>query len=874
MKSISFDNPLLLLVFIPMLLLTVIPYVIAIRRGSRDRAPKISLVLHLVISAILTLALAGLSTTTVITETNVFVVADVSHSSQNSLDRIDGYIDEIEDSLPRNSKLGVVCFAKNQVVHTPLGDTISSVKNATDVDSSATDIASALDYTAKLFGEGVIKKIVLITDGKATDNDGAIKLINAIESLYAQGISVDAIYLDNNLGEGAKEIQVSGVEFTENTYLSRESVASILLQSSFDTQVIAELYKDGVLHSQRAINVSQGYNVVSFPLSTDKEGVYDYTVRVRAEEDESPLNNEYAFTQEISGKVKVLLISSEEGDEQKVKQMYGNDAEIVSYINNPNIPATVEELCQYDEIILSSVDIRSLKNVTSFLDALHKAVFNFGKSLLTAGDLSLQNKTNDDLVTLEDMLPISYGNNDNEPKLYTIIIDSSRSMQMASRLIMTKATATKLLDYISPNDHICIISFSGDVVVKQAPIPATNKGALVDMINAIEPSQGTFIGKSLLVAHELMKDLPYRNKQVMLISDGMSYSLESDNPTDVASKMLKDGIRVSTVNPRSAEGADTLKNIAAYGGGKCYQIEDEDRIAEFVNDQIADDITETVIEEYSPVRIDAPKHSTVAGIPSMPAVMGYVYSTGKPTSTTVLSVKYPAKEVYSPLYSTWDYGEGSVSCFTGAISGDWSTQWDGNEYAAQFLGAVASSITPERRVDIPYSLDVSYDGISARVEIIPATLNPNATVSITVTRPDGNTETKRLTFDSSKYFTDFTTNAVGKYTVDISYDTGKEVYTTRGVVNVPYSPEYDKFALFDASSLFSAIRDRGTVVEEGVPTLENDKSRLATYTVSFALPFMIVAIVLYVIDIIVRKLKWRDIVTLFNKIKAKGGKAA
>ena len=865
MKSINFDNPLLLLVFIPMVLLTVVPYVIAIRRGTRAKAPKISLALHLVISAIITLALAGLSTTTVMTETNVYVLADVSYSSMGSLDRIDGYIEEIEDNLPRNSKFGVICFAKDQVVHTELGGKVTSVANAA-VDSSATDIASALDYAGTLFGDDVIKRIVLITDGKVTDNDGTARLINSIESLYSQG-------LDNNLGDDAKEVQVSGVEFTEKTYLSRETVSNVLLQSSFDTQVIVELYKNGELHSQKAISVNKGYNIVNFPLYTSSEGVYDYTVKIKSDDDESLLNNEYSFTQEISGKVKVLLISSMASDEDKVKEMYGNGADIVSYINNPNIPTTVEELCQYDEIILSSVDIRSLNNVTSFLDSLQKAVFNFGKSLLTAGDLSLQNKTSDELVTLEDMLPISYGNNDNDPKLYTIIIDSSRSMQMASRLIMTKATAIKLLDLISPNDHIAIISFSGDVVVKQAPIAATNKGAIIDMINAIEPSQGTFIGKSLSVAHELMKDLPYHNKQVMLISDGMSYSLELDNPTQIASNMLRDGIRVSTVNPRSLEGADVLKSIAAHGGGKCYEIEDEERIDEFVNDQIADDITQTVIETFSSVRIDKPNHSTVTGLPSMPGVLGYVYSKSKPTSTTVLSVKYPDKDVYSPLYSTWEYGEGSVSCFTSARSGEWASPWNGNDYATSFLTGVTSFIAPGERIDTPYNLDVKYDGISASIELVPATLNPNATVTITVTRPDGSTEIKKLTFDSSKYFTDFATNDIGQYTVDITYDTGKTSYTSTTVVNVPYSPEYDRFTLFDASSLFSAIRDRGTVVEEDVPAIVNDESRLATYTVSFALPFMIAAIVLYIIDIIIRKLKWRDIVTLINKIRAKGGKA-
>ena len=870
MKSISFDNPYLLLLFIPMVLLTVVPYIIAIRRGNRAKGPKISLALHLVISAIISLALAGPTFTAVITETNVIVVADVSYSSSASLDRIDGYIDEIEDNLPKNSKLGIVCFGKDQEVLTEIGDRVKSVSEAS-VDDSATDIAAALEFAAELFGEGVIKKIVLITDGKSTTTDGSTKLINAIESLYKDKISIDAIYLDNNLGERATEVQVSEVDFTKSTYLGREAIANVLLQSSYDTQVIAELYlADGEEPiSQRAVTVTKGYNVVNFPLLTDEEGFFNYKILIKAEDDESPLNNEFSFTQEVSSTVKVLLISSLAGDEARVRQIYGDNAEITAYINKAEIPVTVEELCYYDEIILSSIDIRNIKNVTSFLDSLQKVVFNYGKTLLTAGDLSLQNKTNDDLVTLENMLPITYGKNDNEPKLYTIIIDSSRSMQMASRLIMTKEAAIKLLDLISPTDEIAIISFSGDVVVKQAPTPATNKAAIIEMIKNIEPSQGTFIGKSLSVAYDLMKDLPYKNKQVMLISDGMSYSLEADNPVDIAGKMLKSGIRVSTINPRSAEGANVLKAIALNGGGKCYEIEDEEKIDEFVTDQIADDITNTVIEAFSTVKIDSPNHQTVYGIPSMTGVFGYVYSTRKPTSTTVLSVKYPDKDIYSPLFATWDYGAGKVSCLTTALSGSWSNSWTGDADANSFLSNMTSYMTPSERIDAPYTLDIKYDGINATTTLIPANLNPNATVTVTVTRPDGSTETRKLTFDSSKYFGKFETNEVGKYKLDIEYNTGKNSYTQTRVIDIPYSPEYNRFALFDPSALYSAIRDRGTVMEEDVPAIEVDKNRLETYTISFALPFMILAIVLYIVDIIVRKLRWRDIVSLVNKFKNK-----
>lgn len=871
MRNISFDNPWLLIAFVPMVLLLVIPYVIAIKRGNRAKAPKISLALHIVICLLVTLALAGMSTTTVMTETNVFVVADVSYSSSRNLDLIDEYIVELQDKLPRNSKIGIVCFGKDVTLLTEMGGEIKSVSEVS-VDASATDIASALNYTAELFPEDVIKRIVLISDGKETNNDGSIGLINAIESLSNANIAIDAIYLDNNIGEDAKEIQLSDVEFTKSTYLGRDNSVSVLVQSTYDTQATLELTKNGTLYSQKAVNLTRGYNIVNFRLDTSSEGENNYEVQINGQEtDESDLNNSYSFTQSVSGKIKVMLVTTRADDVDKVASIYGDSAEIVSFVNDRNIPTTVEELCEYDEIILSSVDVRELNNVSAFIDSLHKAVFNFGKSLVTAGDLSLQNKTSDDLNMLEDMLPISYGNNDNNPKLYTLVLDCSRSMQMASRLIMTKEAAIQLLDLIQPTDHIAIVAFSGDVTVMQAPVPASNKGALIEMIQGIQPSQGTFIGKSLSVANDLMKDLPYDNKQVMLISDGMSYSLENDNPVQVAKSLRSNGIRVSTINPRSAEGASTLQSIASSGGGRYYEIQDEEKIKEFIYDEMADVITETVIESMSAVRIDKPNDDLLHGIGAVPSVLGYVYSKHKPTANTVLSVNYPNSDIYSPLYSYWEYGSGKVSCLTTSLTGRWAQLWTEDSNGFTFLSNVSTAITPDERIDYPYTLSVRFDGIDASVEIIPASLNPYATVEVTITSPDGTSETRMLTFDSTKYFCDFKTSEIGKYTIDVKYTNGGNIFISSEVIDIPYPPEYNMFALYDSSSLFSAIRDRGTVSEGSVPEIVNDEKRVATYTLSFVIPFLIAAIALFVIDIIIRKLKWRDIVTLINKLKSKGG---
>ena len=93
MSSINFDNPFLLLIGIPLLLIAIIPFVIAIRKDNRTINNVISFIIHIVISLIITLAMAKTTYELVITETNIYVLADVSYSSNNNLELIDEYIE-------------------------------------------------------------------------------------------------------------------------------------------------------------------------------------------------------------------------------------------------------------------------------------------------------------------------------------------------------------------------------------------------------------------------------------------------------------------------------------------------------------------------------------------------------------------------------------------------------------------------------------------------------------------------------------------------------------------------------------------------------------------------------------------------------------
>ncbi len=876
MKNISFDNPYLLLLVIPLLLCIVIPIIIAIRKENRSKSVFISMALHILISLCITLAVGGMIYTTVMTETQVIVVADVSYSSNRNLDAVDEYIAEIRENLPKNSKMAVVVFGKDAKLLTDFdAETVPSVKDS-GIDDSATDIAGALNLAAGIYGEGVIKRMILISDGKETHADAAGKLVSAVENVYANDIYIDAIYLDNNLSEDAKEIQISDVDYPPSTYMNHEATADVLIQSTYDTGAIIVLYVEGERVSNQAIKLTRGYNVINLDLPTASTGRYDYRVAITADGDYCTSNNTYDFTQTIVPGLNVLLVTDSEADLIRARELYGDYADIDAFVQDPNVPCTVEELCKYDEIILSNMDIRELNNYTAFVDSIEKVVSRFGKSLVTMGDLKIQNKSDDILEDLEDMLPVKFGNSDQDPKLYAIVLDTSRSMQNFSRLKIAKQAAIQLLNMLSDDDYVMIVNFWGEINVLQSPTKAVNRDEIAALINAIEPYQGTVIGTALDKAGEQMIGYAFDDKQIMLISDGMSYALESDTPADVVKKLKDHGITTSVIHPAAREeGISTLQGIAEAGGGSYFEIIREEDLLEIMFSEIADDLTESVITKQSSVNIKRDGDAVLNGLSALPDIMGYAYARTKASATTVLTVdfvKASGNAVEAPLYAYWGYGNGRVATFTSSFTGAWTEVWqDGS--GNHFFENVLITNTPAQRIDYPYTISVEYDGFYSRLEIIPVNLNPYATADVTVTLPDESTVTERLIFDSTRYFYSFETPLRGRYLIHISYAYGDKTFESEIAFHLGYAPEYDAFTVFDPAALHAAIRNRGGVWEGTVPPMVNDDNEVATYTLRFVPPLMIAAAALYIIDIIIRKLKWNDLKSFLGiKQKKKGGR--
>ena len=894
MKNISFDNPYWLLLAIPLLLFLLIPFFISMNKDNRNRGWILSLVLHVLIVGCVTVAAAGLVHTTVMTRTKVYVVVDVSHSMKSKLDMIDEMIGEIADSMPQNSRLGIVCFGRDNVILTSSGTAIKSVHEAV-VDDSGTDIAAALDFTSTIFSEGELKRIILITDGCDTTTGESV--ISAVERLVAKKITLDTIYVDSNLGASDAEMQISDAEYTASTYLNHKNEVKLLVEANTAGEILVDLYAKNADETNyekidsTVVSAEEGINIVTFTLPTDTFGEFDYRAVLAAGADSSDRNNAYTFTQSVAAKRRLLLVTGIQSDVERVTALYGEDSEIDAHIINESkhyVPYTVEALSAYDEIILSNVDIRNIHNVSAFVDSIDSVVSSAGKSLITMGDLSMQNKDDAIFARLEELLPVSFGNANRDEKLYTVVLDVSRSMNDMSQLIIAKDATIKLLSLLDDEDSVIYVPFAGKVLVEEGWKPM-KLGDLVDFdesaremtyrewlyreIQEAAPYQGTLIGAALDQAYQNIKDLSFGESQVMIISDGLSYSHENEDAVDVAKKMRAEGITVSAISVISKD--STLPAIAEAGGGTYYAIQEAADVAELVFATIADELTEAVIEKQTSVNVVTFRDDVMEGILSMPDIYGYLNTKGKPDATTVLSVDYQKNAettVAVPLYAYREHGNGRVATFTSSLSGDWLDGWNDEQKETFFYNVLVTN-TPRERVDYPFGLNVSYGGDLSTIELIPTYLNPRAKAYLWITYPDGTEVEREPAFDLNRYVSELETPYVGKYRVEIAYSYGTHYFTASTCFEVPYYPEYDAFAVRDAANVYDFMRNSGAVYTDGNIDLDPNKNEVATYQYSMQIPLLIAAVVLFVVDVLVRKLRWRKKKSRSRLVRRKGGEA-
>ncbi len=104
------------------------------------------------------------------------------------------------------------------------------------------------------------------------------------------------------------------------------------------------------------------------------------------------------------------------------------------------------------------------------------------------------------------------------------VVDASASMGQADRLPLVQAAANQLVDKLAEADHVSLITCANDARLHLEAVPARQKDAIHETINAIQPAGPTNLLAGLKLAYAMARKnfVAGQTNEVVLCSDGVA----------------------------------------------------------------------------------------------------------------------------------------------------------------------------------------------------------------------------------------------------------------------------------------------------------------------------------------------------------------
>ncbi len=900
--TINFVYPWVLLLLIPAFALAFWTYFRTQKKYRRNRNRITSLVLHILVMTLSIFALSGISFAydEVNTENELIILVDASFSNVRNENEKDEFVREVVENSASTNKVGVVTFGYDQVYAAPLSNDIDAVydnyKTARKPDTTATDIASALAYARDLFKHPASAKIVLLSDGVETDGDA----LNMIKSVSASGVRVDTVHFPNVYD--AREVQITGVKLPDyNIALETEFDIILSIRSRATAAATVTLADNGKEAFAQSITVGLGEQQYTFKHEFSERGLHSLRFTLTAEQGKDTLtqNNVYDAYYYIENFEDLLVIARDPAEAEAFRTLMSEqyDTEVVGINDAENLPTTLDKLREYDEVVLFNISNADMPY--GFIDVLYAYVHELGGGLFTVGGDRMDYATGkpvpnaynrndmyeDGKPTLyQDMLPVQVIDY-TPPVGVVIIVDCSGSMQ--STLEDAKQGAISALYSFSDRDWCGVVALSDEDNVKQHLLPLTRQAAIIDSIRSLTTGGGTNFSKSIEYAGNALRNLTgVEKRHVILITDGMpgdsfeKYSAAIDNNYNGNPERRVTFSMVVVGSSPSNE--DQLKDACGenHGHGVYYRVGESGNSS--ISDVLRKDLQAPTIREYNPepfTPLIRNYTSVVNGIDQkdMPMLGGF-YGTKAKTGSGVEVVLVGD---YAPVYVQWTYGKGRVGSFMSelsGLSGSWSAEWLASDVGKRFLSNTVNALFPSQ--SIKYSdLDagLTADNYTTYVNVYTSVADDEK-IELTVTGPPGETgsgDVYKTTRTKAEGYSRIPFENVREGVYEISVKkldaNGNTLSEYRTFKAFSYSSEYDMFVNNDDTVTLMteiAANGKGTVVTQPMEIFDGFVE-IEHFEIDPRLVLMITALVLFLLDIAVRKFKWKWIHEIVRERKNK-----
>jgi len=707
-----------------------------------------------------------------------------------------------------------------------------------------TRLDRALALASASFDAGVVKTLVLFSDGVSTGNQPESKTLSDL------GIRLHTVPIT---AEEKPEVLVREVLAPASVREGEPLAIEAVIQSSISGSATIDLFRNGVRIASRPQELRKGANTVRFDDRTEKEKLLYYEVGVRSAEDTIAENNQTGVAVVSEGVSRVMLLTDRPDSARYLEWALRQEGIELSVRPMQAAPTQMSDLQNFDVVIMDNIPASALSRAQ--MNILHSYVSDFGGGLLMLGGDQAYGLGGYFRTPIEDVLPVScdFQKEEEAPTLaLTLVIDRSGSMS-GENIELAKAAAKASVDLLSRRDYVSVIAFDNEVYPVVPLQSAQNASSISGEIAAITADGGTNMAPAMEEALRQLLTNSAKLKHVILLTDGMS----QEGPfAELSAEMARNGITISTVGMGAGADSNLLSQIAEWGGGRYYEAVDPSTVPQIFTKETMT-ASKSAIQEFpflaKPVRaVDFLEGVNWA---SAPFLLGYVRTKLKPTAETWLMT-----ERGDPLLTTWRYGLGTTAAFTSDARNRWAVEWLRWPGFGKFWGQLL------RRLSRPTSLglsEVQLQETAGKAMLTVDVLGTDqgfpvqAEVSARIAGPSGVAESIVLNKQlPGRWQAEFPVSERGVYSGQIQVKEGDSLLDTRFfTLSRGFSREY-LMEPTDKNELEALATQTGGVISPDPLTVFKDDQRSAVREHPLWPWLALAALLLFVVDVAVRR--WPD----------------
>jgi uncharacterized membrane protein len=659
------------------------------------------------------------------------VVADRSDSMPTTAqrDQLDA-IRSLRSSMRASDRLAVVSFGDRPFVETPPGRTAPD-QFTTTPDTGASNIASAIQLALSLAPPDQPARILLISDGAASDTRA--RELAAIAG--GRSIPIDYRPLTRS---AQNDLAIERIEAPTSVSLNEAFLLTAWVVAPTEQTASYELLRSGTTIASGTVEVGPAPSRIVFRQAARSATTGDYELILRGSiDDPRPENNRARILVGVRDVRPLLIVTETPG--AGLSQLLAGSGLPVETRTPDQADLSLASLAGFGGVILENVPIQSIG-----LDAtqtIAQLVEDAGLGLLMTGGERSFGAGGYYESPLETVLPVSFELRSDRRKLsLAVVVTMDRSGSMAApvaggqtKMELAGEAAASVVELLSAFDEFGSIAVDTEphTIVRLQRLE--NPGPIVSDLRRVRSmGGGIYVFNALTASVRMLENATAGAKHIILFAD----AADSEQPGDYVRLLeaaSRAGITVSVVGLGSPSDADArfLEDVALKGGGRSYFTTDARLLPQiFTQDTYAASRGAFLKDPVAAALTGALNNLLGVSFQSPPPLGGYNPSYLRDGATLGAT---SIDEYAAPLVAHWQAGLGRTAIYAGEVDGEYTGEVAGwNQYPEMLTGLARSILQPDEESRSVVAIQ-RIEGAVARIELYtdpdrPLDTNPSARV--------------------------------------------------------------------------------------------------------------------------------------------------